>query len=53
MNFSERLLLEAVYRHACKDLAKGEAKTAAVKAAAYAALDTIYRRVYGLSLIHI
>ena len=47
MNFSERLLLEAVYRHARKDLAKGEAKTVAVKAAAYAALDTIYRRVYG------
>ena len=45
MNFSERLLLEAVYRHARKDLAKGEAKTAAVKAAAKAAVDTIYRRV--------
>ena len=47
MNFSERLLLEAVYRHARKELAKDESKTAAVKAAAYAALDTIYRRVYG------
>lgn len=47
MNFSERLLLEAVYRHACKELAKDETKTAAVKAAAYAALDSIYRRVYG------
>ena len=47
MNFSERLLLEAVYRHARKELAKDETKTAAVKAAAYAALDSIYRRVYG------
>lgn len=47
INFSERLLLEAVYRHACKELAKDETKTAAVKAAAYATLDSIYRRVYG------
>ena len=47
INFSERLLLEAVYRHACKELAKDETKTAEVKAAAYATLDSIYRRVYG------